>query len=437
MLSSKRCLLLVIQMLAIVVRCLGQDDELRSNVAYLADSVGNRSPGSYGDLIVREHIARQFIEYGLESEVQPFDIVEKIWGEGTLQLLKSDVVVNFTLDREFVVSGRSATDTLSSEYVVVGGVLPDSLRNLVLDKVVICLQKASALGRGAQINTVAELEDAGARAAIYVYPPKSQVKRTVSKGNRVYQSYRIPVLFINYDELVEFIPQSVVDTLAAGSIYIAPLLYKIQIATKHCEKYLHAANVIGIKRGYSTKYIIVGAHYDTIAPDNAGGLRPGANDNASGVAMLLALANRMNSIGTYHNIIFIAFGGEEKGALGSMNFVDRMPFPKDYVSEMINIDMVGRMEQGLLYYRQFNATRIKPTDLQLRTLVLTEGECGMSDHYDFINAGIPVSYFHTGYDQQIHTREDTSDRLNYEGMNKILDFLSDYILAIDAGLIPL
>ena len=158
---------------------------------------------------------------------------------------------------------------------------------------------------------------------------------------------------------------------------------------------------------------------------------PGANDNASGTAVMTALAKRLSDTPTEHNIIFIAFGGEEKGCLGSMNFVTRMPFQKKDITEMINLDMTGRADSDTLYFRQSNNTSISPTEIPSGTLVLTGGEGALSDHLDFSAAGIATSFFTTGEDPLIHTTEDTSDRLDYGSLDRITDFLADYILAID------
>lgn len=377
--------------------------------------------------MTRKHLMRKFADYGLECHEQTFDITEYMWGEGSLQLTTDNTITPFIFGKNFVVQARSATNTLSTEYVVILDAIPDSCHCLMQGKVVICPYK----GDSGRTPSIAEMERAGAVASIYVNPPQRVVKPVISKAGRIYDTHKIPVFVINNSELTKFIPQSVADTLT-GSIYTAPPTHRIQIATKHYETHLPAANILGFKRGSSDEYIIIGAHYDTLAPNNESGEpRRGANDNASGVAMMMALAKRMSVITTHHNIIFIAFGGEEKGCLGSREFVAQMPFRKEYVKEMINLDMLGRPEQGIFYYRQFNNPTIKPNDIMPpTTLLLTEGEDALSDHFDFVKENIPVTYFHTGTDPMIHTVEDTSDRLDYVGMADILEFLTRYTVTL-------
>jgi hypothetical protein len=104
-----------------------------------------------------------------------------------------------------------------------------------------------------------------------------------------------------------------------------------------------------------------------------------------------------------------------------------MPYSKDDIIEMINIDMAGRMEHNTLNYKQYNSTHIIPGCFGSTGIRLIENEGGLSDHTDFVAAGIPATYFTTGEDSAIHTPSDTSDRLNYDGMTRIVDYLSGYI----------
>ena len=94
---------------------------------------------------------------------------------------------------------------------------------------------------------------------------------------------------------------------------------------------------------------------------------------------------------------------------------------------------MGKMKDEKLFFRQFHQTTVRPDKIRVPGLILTEGTDGGSDHADFVDSGIAASYFHTGNDPTIHTSDDTSDRLNYEGMVQILKFLVDYILEIDRG----
>ena len=114
-----------------------------------------------------------------------------------------------------------------------------------------------------------------------------------------------------------------------------------------------------------------------------------------------------------------------------MAFVNEMPFKSADITEMINLDMVGKMTNGRLFFKQFHEPAIRPDDIRTSGITLTEGPDAISDHADFVRAHISASYFHTGSDPTIHTPEDTSDKLNYMGMTQILNFLLNYIIAVD------
>lgn len=418
-------------LLMCILPCHGQENSLREHVVFLADSIGNRYPGSDGDLAAQYYISRHFTGNGLECRSHVFEIVEYVWGTGALQLHKGEKVTDFRFGSDFTVSGSGAADTLLTGYVVVGNSLPDSLLSHLKDKTVIQLLQRNGNNVAKHPISIHDIKQAGARAQIHCMPPGTDVKTRKTKGNRRPQPHQIPILNIRHDHLVEFLPQGIIDSIA-DRVYIAPPSHRVSIAAQHHEQLLHTANIIGIKKGTCDKHIIIGAHYDTCAPDpKTGAPRIGANDNASGVAMLLELAERLHDISTQHNIIFVAFGGEEKGCLGSMAFVNEMPFKSADITEMINLDMVGKMTNGRLFFKQFHEPAIRPDDIRTSGITLTEGPDAGSDHADFVRAHISASYFHTGSDPTIHTPEDTSDKLNYMGMTQILNFLLNYIIAVD------
>lgn len=414
-----RIILLEFVFAAMSFCCLAQNELLRKDVSFLADSLENRYPSSVGDYAAREYIFSHLSENGLSCSTQSFEIVEYIWGEGSLSLQKGDSAYVFSAGKDFSVAGRSATDSLFSEYVVVSGALPDSLYKTVQGKVIINTQNKADNNAGARITSISDAANAGARAIIYVSPKGQRVSNGPSKGNRFHQPHPIPVLFLNYDCLPVF-------TATSSS------LNKVQISTTHHDRRLMAANIIGEITGSGRKYLVIGAHYDTCGPNSFDtGPRPGANDNASGVAALMALARFFSKTETRHNILFIAFGGEEKGLLGSEYFVSHLPIDAAMIDEMINLDMLGRLDHDTLYYRQTNAVFIDPSELKQDNLVLKPDGGTTGDYISFSNAGIATTNFHTGEDNTAHTSADTSDRLNYDGMARIVDYLIHYILAID------
>lgn len=197
-------------------------------------------------------------------------------------------------------------------------------------------------------------------------------------------------------------------------------------------------NVIGFVNNKAENTIIIGAHFDHLGYGAEGSLHRGesaihngADDNASGVAVLLNLASRLKAKNTNNNYLFIAFSGEEMGLLGSNYFVKNPTIDTKKANYMINMDMVGRLKQDstLAVYGVGTSPILKQT---LRAhndkfkLIQKESGVGPSDHTSFYNADIPVLHFFTGQHEDYHKPSDDFEKLNYEGMQRI----SDYIYAV-------
>jgi aminopeptidase N len=208
-------------------------------------------------------------------------------------------------------------------------------------------------------------------------------------------------------------------------------------------------NVIGVLEGKgetANETIVVGAHYDhlghgefdSMAPEAIrGGIHPGADDNASGTAAMLELARRFASRGTppRRRMVFIAFCAEESGQIGSRHYASKAPiFPiKDTVA-MINFDMVGRLRNDVLGIagnesaREFagilaGADARSPLKLMLGGPEYPDD----SDHSSFSNVGVPILYICTGSHEDRHTPTDTADKINYEGLAKVVDLTEDVL----------
>ncbi len=197
--------------------------------------------------------------------------------------------------------------------------------------------------------------------------------------------------------------------------------------------------------GRNDEYVIVGAHYDHLGMGGPGSssrtpdtvaVHYGADDNASGVALMIELAERLaaDKDGHARNIIFVAFSGEEMGLLGSKYFVDNMAIDPTAVNLMVNLDMVGRLREGngLQVGGVGTAAGLRDTvslfnDTTMLSLSFTAEGYGPSDHSSFYGKNIPVLLFTTGAHLDYHTPFDTPDKINYEGMVRIGDLLYDVV----------
>jgi hypothetical protein len=168
----------------------------------------------------------------------------------------------------------------------------------------------------------------------------------------------------------------------------------------------------------------------------------GADDNASGVAIMLNLAGRLKvkndnaETKDENNYLFMAFSGEEMGLLGSNYFSKNPTIDAKTINYMINMDMVGRLkaDSTLAVYGVGTSPIFKQTIKAHNDrfkLVQNESGVGPSDHTSFYLIDIPVLHFFTGQHEDYHKPADDSDKLNYDGMNLISDYIFDIISDLD------
>jgi hypothetical protein len=203
-------------------------------------------------------------------------------------------------------------------------------------------------------------------------------------------------------------------------------------------------NVLGYLDNGADKTIIIGAHYDHLGMGGAGSLyaegeavHNGADDNASGVGILLQLASDLQNLGYQgNNYLFMAFSGEEMGLLGSNYFTKNPTIDLSKVNYMMNMDMVGRLRKDRtlsvsgtgtspIWNQVLNVTN---TDFKL---VLGESGVGPSDHTSFYLQDIPVLHFFTGQHEDYHKPSDDTEKLNFEGMRQIKEYIEAIVLELD------
>ena len=180
---------------------------------------------------------------------------------------------------------------------------------------------------------------------------------------------------------------------------------------------------------------VIGAHYDHLGYGDENSLfrgEPtihfGADDNASGVAGMMELARRFQADGEDHSMLFTAFSGEEKGLWGSNKFCESPTIDLDSVRYMLNFDMIGRLRgDTLAVYGTGTSPRwmelLESCNEDSLVLVPSESGVGPSDHTSFYLEDIPVLHFFTGQHPDYHKPSDTPDKINYDGIVRIVDFV--------------
>lgn len=205
-------------------------------------------------------------------------------------------------------------------------------------------------------------------------------------------------------------------------------------------------NVIGVLDRGAARTVVIGAHYDHLGYGGAGSREPGetlihngADDNASGVAALLEIARQLTlSDARQNNYLFIAFSGEELGLYGSKHFLKGPPVPLGQINYMINLDMVGRLNEERVL--AVNGTGTSPAweaalDAASAGLDLKKHPSGLgpSDHASFYLEDIPVLHLFTGQHVDYHKSTDDSDLINYAGLSDVASFAVDVIEALDGA----
>jgi hypothetical protein len=198
------------------------------------------------------------------------------------------------------------------------------------------------------------------------------------------------------------------------------------------------ANVVGLLPGsdptLAGEAVVVGAHYDhlgrgspfSLAPERGDAIHPGADDNASGTAALLGIAETLARTGSgRRSIVVVAFSGEELGLLGSTHYVSQPAVPIDWTVAMVNLDSVGRLRDGQLHVMGVDTGQglralVEQAAQGLPGPVALRGDgVGPSDHTAFLNRERPVVFFFTGAHADYHRPSDTWDKIDADGLRTV------------------
>lgn len=195
-------------------------------------------------------------------------------------------------------------------------------------------------------------------------------------------------------------------------------------------------NVVGLlpgKAGEEGKCVVIGAHYDHLGLSAEGAPHPGADDNASGVAVLLEAASRLAAQGGFRNtLVFVGFSGEEEGMLGARHYVADPACELTRTLAALNLDTVGRMQGEKLFVFGAGTASELPAILKgvnlsigLADLAIPESAPFGSDQVAFYEKGVPALHFFGGPHEDYHKTTDVESKVNYDGLVKVLDFVCE------------
>ena len=450
--------------------------KLKSHVEYLAsDKLKGRFPGTEGGKESAEYIKSEFEKNGLtllgDNGFQYFDVITGVnLGESNSFLLGSN---SYKVGKDFTPLSFSKSMTHSGSIFVAGygfSIKNDSLEwndysNANLDGKWVLIFRGAPDGDNphgpfsehSSLRTkVMTAKDNSASGVIFVSGEE------FDKGDNL-----IPLIY-EQSQVDIGIPVVHITRNLANKILINQTVSEIEktilnqqenfkpfninnLVTAHIDmnyETVQTQNIVASIPGTDPKlkdeFIIIGAHYDHLGygGDHSGSRRPdnheihnGADDNASGTSAVIELAHEMAKKGNNkRTLVFIAFGAEEMGLLGSKYFVKNSLVKNENIQLMMNMDMVGRLDaeknqisiggtQTAIDLEKSIEPLIKKSNLN--HTFSPEGY-GPSDHSSFYVNDIPVLFFFTGSHPDYHTPEDDADKVNYKGIASI----SDLILSI-------
>jgi len=260
-----------------------------------------------------------------------------------------------------------------------------------------------------------------------------------SKDHSIYDSCKqyqhYPSLFIRTeDKKLTHTISTETDVYPSLIFLDSVMMNKEQIEIEFKNEFINefvCKNLIGyIKGKKSDSLIVYSAHYDHLGMLGTNAMFPGASDNASGVSMILYLAEYFSKNKPQYNTAFILFSGEEAGLIGSQYFTSFPTFDIKKIKMLINIDIMGNAEKGIVvvngevYKKQFDLLQSMNDSLKLLPQVRIRGKARNSDHYYFSEQGIPSIFIYSdggvGYYHDVYDKANTIALTNYEAVAKLL-----------------
>lgn len=459
-------------------------DELYAHIDFLAsDSLMGRMPGTPFDRVAAKYIKDYLELSGLEmlgkNGYQFFEYIDHqdLGPNNSMSVNKRTL----ELGKDFSVFSFSSSDTLSASVAFVGYGFNISTSEIAWDDYI----PVNVSGKWAMIlrgdpdydnsnspfaayssdrHKAQVAKDQGAAGVILVSGvnfdkddelvstrqksfeigiPVVQVKRPVANA----------ILKVNGNSVEKLedaiIKQRTPKSFTAG----ASICVRTDVLTK--KKYTQ--NVVAFVEGshpvLKNQYVVIGAHYDHIGMGGKGSssrmpdtlaVHNGADDNASGVAAILEIGQKLAANPPQRSVLIVAFGAEELGLLGSRYFTEYPLVPLDSVVAMVNIDMIGRLNDERTLQVGGYKTSLEAEEILNRVnqnfnfnLALSPQGYGPSDHASFYSKSIPVFFFTSGAHVDYHTPNDVIDYINFEGLVESSKFIYDVVKDVANASAPL
>lgn len=459
-------------------------EELRDHIKYLAsDKLEGRLAGSEGGKLAAEYVKSEFEKYGLlpfydGSYFQPFEFIQTIeLGENNLLTISyNDSEISPLLEDEFVVTAFSGSSTVSGMLAFAGyGISSskleyDDFEGLDLNGKIALIMRynpehdsaMSEFDRFSSLRVKASAaRDNGALGVIFFNGPKPNLDDDLVefKYDRGPSMTDFPVVQVKRKFIEELLnsegydPKTIQEEIDSNKKPKSFVLGNsfASVSTEVNEIKAVGRNVAGYLEGndpfLKDEYIVVGAHFDHLGwgidgsmyRGNEPMIHNGADDNASGTAAVLELAEKFtaNSGQLKRSVVFMGFNAEELGLLGSNYTVNNFPVDLNQTVAMINMDMIGRLsdEKSLTIIGTGTSSIWKDLLEDNNTfefdLKFNDDGWGGSDHQSFTLKEIPVLFFFTGIHEDYHKPSDDWDKINLDGEKEVADYVYTLLTKID------
>jgi len=463
-------------------------ETILSHIRYLAsDELKGRMSGTPGADKAAEYISSEFKKAELEpigdnnTYFQKFSFTKgiKLGSQNRLEFEINDSKTDFELGKDFYTLSLSSSGQVSGEVVFAGyGISAseleyDDYREVdVRDKIVLVLRytpegydaESPFYDYAALRYKAMNAREKGAKAIIFVTPYSQEEEDDLTSVGRdfSYSDSGIQSLILKRDKAEEILSTTgknlkvLEESLANknNSSFVVENT-RAEIKTEVIEERGESSNVIGLLQGsdpaLKNEFIVIGAHYDHIGlgesssrsenQDSRSSIHNGADDNASGVAGLIELSEFFACMKEplKRSLVFIAFSAEELGLIGASYYVGSPKVPLDNTVAMINMDMIGRLEDDkLTVFGVGSSPQWKDIINNLNAdfnfeIILNNSGFAPSDQSVFFAKKIPVLHFFTGSHPDYHTPLDDWEKINSTGESKVLALISELIAELDSS----
>lgn len=407
---------------------------LQKHVQYLADDqLQGRRTGTAGEIMAMEYLIQQYKLLGIEPKgsngfVQEFEINEGLQIEEATFLEVSGK--KLLLNEEYFPVAYSANKSIKGTPAIA---LSEAGQPWFRDlKELLEENKANPhFDVEAVIKKIANEAAAKNATSLLIYNTSSIVDNVQFNKNDQSPSLSIPVIYITKKGVTKYFS----DPSAT---------LPIELSVKLSLKVRKARNVIAFINNNAPNTVILGAHYDHLgygedknSLDALNEIHNGADDNASGTAALLEIARKLkNQAPPANNYLLMHFSGEELGLMGSKYWLEN-PTVSVKANYMINMDMVGRYDTARKltiggYGTSPEWSNTIPMLANKFAYKIDSAGTGPSDHASFYRKDIPVLFFFTGSHPDYHKASDDWDKINYAGINDIVNLVYKIVETTDS-----